>query len=75
MAVVTVPPRNTSRHCPRCLSPLRQRGQCRAGSGPCVPTGPDAVGRATATTAPGSASPHAASRIRRPAQSRAVIRR
>ncbi|MER5752700.1 zinc ribbon domain-containing protein [Streptomyces sp. NPDC002088] len=25
IAVVTVPPRNTSRHCPRCLSPLRHR--------------------------------------------------
>ncbi|MFI1027802.1 zinc ribbon domain-containing protein [Streptomyces sp. NPDC020951] len=25
IAVVTVPPRNTSRHCPRCLTPLRHR--------------------------------------------------
>jgi IS605 OrfB family transposase len=69
IAVVTVPPRNTSRHCPRCLTLLRHprpptAPPHRAGNGPSAPTGPDAAGRATATTAPGSASPHAASRIR-----------
>ncbi|WDV52543.1 transposase [Streptomyces coeruleorubidus] len=69
IAVVTVPPRNTSRHCPRCLTPLRHRKAPDRPTAPgwkwaLCPTGPDAAGRATATTAPGSASPHAASRIR-----------
>ncbi|MGW6411875.1 zinc ribbon domain-containing protein [Streptomyces vinaceus] len=34
IAVVTVPPRNTSRHCPRCLTPLRHR---KAPDAPTVP--------------------------------------
>ncbi|MEU8838776.1 zinc ribbon domain-containing protein [Streptomyces roseus] len=34
IAVVTVPPRNTSRHCPRCLAPLRHR---KAPDAPKVP--------------------------------------
>ncbi|GAA3071092.1 hypothetical protein GCM10017562_42880 [Streptomyces roseofulvus] len=34
IAVVTVPPRNTSKHCPRCLAPLRHR---KAPDRPTVP--------------------------------------
>ncbi|MFC9909861.1 transposase [Streptomyces sp. NPDC127197] len=69
IAVVTVPPRNTSRHCPRCLTPLRHR---KAPDRPTTtgwkwaicPDRTDAAGRVTATTAHGSASPHAASPTR-----------
>ncbi|WP_433170834.1 zinc ribbon domain-containing protein [Actinoallomurus sp. CA-150999] len=34
IAVVTVPPKNTSRHCPQCLLPLRH---CRAPDRPAIP--------------------------------------
>ncbi|MFG3691393.1 hypothetical protein [Micromonospora sp. NPDC047740] len=68
IAVVTVPARNTSKHCPQCITPLQHRkaptsGPSRGGSGPSGPTSP-AVGRATATTAPGGASPPADSPTR-----------
>ncbi|MER6079189.1 transposase [Streptomyces sp. NPDC001833] len=73
IAVVTVPARGTSRHCPRCLVPLRHRKapdrptvpgwwgspRTKSGGGPSAPT-PNAAGRATATPEHGSASPHAA---------------
>ncbi|MFG3295939.1 transposase [Streptomyces sp. NPDC048179] len=73
IAVVTVPARGTSRHCPRCLVPLRHRKapdrpttpgwwgspRTKSGGGPSAPT-PTAAGRAIATWARGSASPHAA---------------
>ncbi|MCF0081623.1 transposase [Streptomyces lomondensis] len=64
IAVVTVPARNTSRHCPRCLVPLRHRKApdrptTPAGNGPCARTG-TAAGRATATLEHGSVSPPAA---------------
>jgi IS605 OrfB family transposase len=66
IAVVTVPPRGTSKNCPRCLSPLRH---CQSPDQPTVPGWkwarcPGAAGRATATTAPGSGSPPAASPTR-----------
>ena len=61
IAVVTVPARNTSKHCPQCLLPLRH---CKA---PDRPTAPGwkwaicpnlaAATKVTATTAPGGASP------------------
>jgi hypothetical protein len=73
IAVVTVPAANTSRHCPRCLLPLRHCAapdrptragpSGRAGSGPCART-PVAGGRGTATRRRGSASPPAASPTR-----------
>ncbi|MGW3724887.1 hypothetical protein [Streptomyces sp. NPDC000851] len=59
IAVVTALPRNTSRHCPKCLTPLRHR---KAPDRPTTagwkwavcPDLPDAAGRATATTVRGS---------------------
>jgi hypothetical protein len=66
IAVVSVPARNTSKHCPQCLVPLRHRKAPtgpphRAGSGRCAAR---AVTRATATWARGNVSPHAASPTR-----------
>lgn len=66
IAVVTVPPRNTSKHCPSCLTPLRHRKApdrptVRDGSGPSAPA---AAGRATGTKEPGDGSPPAASPTR-----------
>jgi IS605 OrfB family transposase len=66
IAVVTVPPHGTSKNCPRCLAPLRH---CRSPEQPTVAGWkwarcPGAAGRATATKAPGSASPPAASPTR-----------
>lgn len=65
VAVVSVPARGTSAHCPRC-SPLR--GTARPPTGPPCPAGhepgariPAVPGRATVTRVPGSASRPAAS--------------
>lgn len=64
IAVVTVPARNTSKHCPQCLTTLRHRKApdrptTPGCNGPSAPTDMAAAGRATAITGHGAASPHA----------------
>ncbi|MFD0502768.1 transposase [Streptomyces chiangmaiensis] len=66
IAVVIVPPRNTSKHCPHCLTRSATAKPptgppCPDGSGPSAPA---AAGRATATKGHGAGSPHAASPTR-----------